>query len=228
MSKRFSLDPRRLSREETIFFSGPSGRLEGRWRPAMASVETRGAVVVAHPHPAYGGSMDNKVVFHVARVLNHDLGCASLRFNFRGVGQSEGAFDEGRGEVADVQAAWAEAKRRVPDKPLIGAGFSFGAAMSLLATAAQGSSGGESPRALALVGMPVGTIGLPRPFPVAVPVAAVHGERDEFTAPEAVKRYLSTWPAPTALHIVDGAGHFLEERLPEATAFLSGQVDSWL
>jgi alpha/beta superfamily hydrolase len=228
LSESFSLDPHQLSREETIIFSGPAGRLEGRWRPAMASVQTRGAVVVAHPHPAHGGSLQSKVVFHLARVLNHDLGCASLRFNFRGVGTSEGEYDEGRGEAADVEAAWAEARRRVPDKPLIGAGFSFGAAMTLFATAAQDPVAGKLPRALAVIGIPLKLFSLPSPFPAAVPIAAVHGGNDEYTPPDAVRRYLSVWPAPTALHVEDGAGHFLEERISQATSYLSEHLDLWL
>ena len=228
MSQSFSLDPRQLSREETIIFPGPAGRLEGRWRPAMATGNTRGAVVVAHPHPAHGGSLLNKVVFHLARVLNHDLACASLRFNFRGVGTSEGEYDEGRGEAADVEAAWAEARRRVPDKPLIGAGFSFGAAMTLFATAAQDPVAGKLPRALAVIGMPLKLFSLPTPFPAAVPIAAVHGGNDEYTPPEAVRRYLAAWPAPTALHIEDGADHFLEGRIPSATSHLSDHLRQWL
>jgi alpha/beta superfamily hydrolase len=172
--------------------------------------------------------MLNKVVFHLARVLNHDLDLATLRFNFRGVGKSEGEYDHGRGEAADVVAAWSEARRRVPDKPLIGAGFSFGAGMTVLAAASLDPLGDGLPRALALLGLPLRMFTLPRPFPAAVPVAAAHGEMDEFTPPEALEQYLRSWPAPPVIHVEPEADHFLEGHLVTTTGFLSRHIEEWL
>lgn len=222
--QRFTLDPRELAREESIDFEGPVGSIEALWRPARADRPPRAVVVVAHPHPAFGGTMHNKVVFHTARVLNHDLDAASLRFNFRGVGESEGAYDEGRGEVDDLLAAWAEARRRGPDLPLIAAGFSFGAGMTLhAATRVQ-----AKPVGLALLGIPLRIIEPPDPYPVPVPIAAVHGDQDQYTPPEKVREYLDRWPAAHAFHEVPDTDHFFEGRLPEATQFLSEQASTWL
>jgi len=230
--ERFSLDPTRLSPETPVFFPGPEGRLEGRWRPAPRGREARGVVVVAHPHPAQGGTMQNKVVFHVARTLNHDLDVASLRFNFRGVEASEGAYDAGRGEVEDTLAAWDEAARRVPGKPLLAAGFSFGAAMTLLAaarlpdadmpapTAGAAGNGHPVPAALALVGLPVSLFPPPRAS-LPLPLVAVHGEADAFTPPDVLRGYLDSWPGPVSLRLIPGADHFLTGRLQEAVSFLT-------
>ncbi len=225
---RFAWDPGSLSREEPITFEGPAGPVEALWRPARSGAPARGAVVTAHPHPAFGGTMMNKVVFHVARTLNHHLDLASLRFNFRGVGRSAGTYDAGRGEVDDLLAAWAEAGRRVPGLPLVAAGFSFGAGMTLLAAARRAANRETLPQALALVGVPLRIVDPPAPFPAAVPVAAVHGERDRYTPPEAVGAYLESWPAPSAFLVIPGADHFLEGRLPEASEFLSRNVKEWL
>jgi alpha/beta superfamily hydrolase len=167
--------------------------------------------------------MLNKVVFHTARVLNHDLHLATLRFNFRGVGDSEGEFDEGRGEQDDLAAAWEEARRLVPDGPLVAAGFSFGAAMTLALASRR-----DDPAALALVGLPFRLFEPPDPFPRSLPLAAVHGERDQFTPPERVAAYLETWPGPNAWRVVPEADHFLYDDLPEAIGFLAENVGAWL
>lgn len=166
--------------------------------------------------------MLNKVVFHMARGLHHDLVLASLRFNFRGVGRSDGRYEEGRGEVEDVLAAWREARRRVPHGPLVGAGFSFGAAMSLLAAARS-----DLPDALALVGIPLRMFSPPSGVPRPVPLAAVHGEEDQFTPPGSVARYLDQWPGKHAFHVVPGADHFLEGHIPEAVSFLARTLAGW-
>ena len=226
---RFGLNPKAMSPEVPITFSGPAGTLEGLWRPPRPGAALRGLVVVAHPHPAFGGTMMNKVVFHTARVLNHDLDLAALRFNFRGVGKSAGRYDEGRGEVDDVLAAWAEARRREPGSlPLVAAGFSFGSGMTLAATARPAEAGAPQPAVLVLIGLPVRLFSPPERIPASIPVAAVHGELDQYTPPEAVGEYLEGWPGPHAFHVIPGADHFLEGHLPEATTFLSRSLKEWL
>lgn len=225
---RFELDPRSLSREEPMLLAGPAGALEGRWRPHRADRKPRGVVVVAHPHPLYGGTMLNKVVFHMARVLGHDLDLAALRFNFRGTGASEGTYDDGRGEVEDLLAAWSAAEKRAGPGLLVAAGFSFGAAMTLLAAVARAQAGARVPDALALVGVPQRLFPAQGPVPESLPLAVVHGEQDQFTPPEEVGRWLENRSGPTALHVVRGADHFLEGHLPEATRFLSNSLKEWL
>jgi alpha/beta superfamily hydrolase len=123
-----------------------------------------------------------------------------------------------------VAAAWEEARRRLAGVPRIAAGFSFGAAMSLLAAAEAFENQEPLPAALALIGIPLRLFSLPRPFPAPLPLAAVHGERDQFTPPEAVKEYLSSWPGPVAFDVFPDADHFLEGHLVEATAFLRDHI----
>jgi alpha/beta superfamily hydrolase len=225
---RFPLDPRSLAREEPVFLPGPAGRLEGRWRPAPAGRPCRGAVVVAHPHPLFGGTLQNKVVYHLSRSLGHDLDLCALRFNFRGVGASEGAYDEGRGEAEDVLAAWAEAERRAGAGLLLAAGFSFGAGMVLRAARSRERAGARLPVALALAGVPMRLFPPPERLPEGIPLAVVHGERDQYTPPEAVGRWLESWPGPSAFRLVRGADHFFEGHLPEAVQFLSDRLKEWL
>src|SRR5207249_7714488 len=157
------------SRLEAVSFPGPAGTIEGLWKEA--SGPPRGSAVFAHPHPLHGGTLHNKVVYHASRALA-GAGYATLRFNFRGVGQSEGRHDEGRGEVDDFRAALEEAIRR-GGLPVLAAGFSFGSTVALRASAADARVA-----ALIAVGLPLASLpveSLPRP---RVPALFVTGERD--------------------------------------------------
>src|SRR3954463_8499176 len=130
----------------SLFLEGPAGRLEALLN-AGAENATH-AALVCHPHPMYGGTLHNKVVFHTMKALN-SFGFPVLRFNFRGAGLSEGEHDFGNGEIDDVRTAldWLDAEFHLP---LIFAGFSFGAAIGLRAAYSD-----ERVRALIAVGMPV-------------------------------------------------------------------------
>src|SRR5918912_3777577 len=112
------------------FFDGPAGRIEAILREPAAAV--RRAAIVCHPHPLFGGTMHNKVVFRIARAFQ-EAGFAVLRFNFRGTGRSEGTHDEGRGEQDDLRAAMAFIEQRYAGAEVWLAGFSFGAAVMLRA-----------------------------------------------------------------------------------------------
>jgi len=184
---------------ERVFIDGAAGRIETFIeRPAGA---TRGAALVAHPHPLYGGTLDNKVVQTLARTFL-ELGYVALRPNFRGVGASEGVHDEGRGETEDLLRVAAHAKENLGDLPLVLAGFSFGAAVQT--QVAQRTS----PHRVVLVGVAVGR------FPSeAVPgdSIVIHGERDETVA---LAKVLD-WARPQELPVVviPGADHFFHLRL---------------
>ena len=184
---------------ERVFIDGAAGRIETVIeRPAGA---TRGAALVAHPHPLYGGTLDNKVVQTLARTFL-ELGYVALRPNFRGVGASEGVHDEGRGEIEDLLRVAAHAKENFGDLPLVLAGFSFGAAVQT--QVAQRTS----PHRVVLVGVAVGR------FPSeAVPgdSIVIHGERDETVA---LAKVLD-WARPQELPVVviPGADHFFHLRL---------------
>ena len=190
-------------RLRAFFFPGPAGRLEALWKDPGSG--RAGSAVFAHPHPLHGGTLHNKVVFRAARALSH-AGYGVLRFNFRGVGLSEGKYDFGRGETDDYRAAFDEAERR-GGRPIVGGGFSFGAAVGL--TAIEGDQ-----RILAFIGIGVpfasesGT-DLPRP---KVPALFVVGENDVFGPPA----MLSQWAGDVGrIVVVPGADHFLEGKLDE-------------
>ena len=184
---------------ERVFIDGAAGRIETVIeRPAGA---TRGTALVAHPHPLYGGTLDNKVVQTLARAFL-ELGYVALRPNFRGVGASEGVHDEGRGETEDLLRVAAHAKENLGDLPIVLAGFSFGAAVQT--QVAQRTS----PHRVVLVGVAVGR------FPSeAVPSDSIviHGERDETVA---LAKVLD-WARPQELPVVviPGADHFFHLRL---------------
>ena len=120
---------RKLPVSEPFLLDGPAGRLEALIE-APRDAEAIGGAVVCHPHPLHGGAMTNKVAHTLARSFV-GAGFAALRFNFRGVGGSDGAFDDGRGEIADVESAAAWLRGQLPDRPLWLSGFSFGAAMAV-------------------------------------------------------------------------------------------------
>jgi len=184
---------------ERILIDGAAGRIETVLeRPAGAP---RGAALVAHPHPLYGGTLDNKVVQTLARTFV-ELGYVALRPNFRGVGASEGVHDEGRGETEDLLRVAAHAKEAFGDSPLVLAGFSFGAAVQTQVAQR------VSPHRVVLVAVAVGR------FPSeSVPgdSIVIHGERDETVALAKV----FDWARPQELPVVviPGADHFFHLRL---------------
>lgn len=196
------------ARLEPVTFPGPGGRLEGLWKDAVPP--RRGGAVFAHPHPLHGGTLHNKVVFRAARALV-ESGWGTLRFNFRGVGLSEGTHDAGRGETEDVRAALDETQRRT-GLPLLVGGFSFGAAAALRAAA-----GDARIAAFLGVGLPVSTPsaqGLERP---RVPALFVVGELDTFGPPAKLRDFVD---GSGEIVVVAGADHFFEGRLDELEAAL--------
>ncbi len=209
----------------SLYLDGPAGRLEALLN-AGAENATH-AALICHPHPLFGGTLHNKVVFHTMKALN-SFGFPVLRFNFRGTGLSHGEHDGGKGEVEDVRTAldWLEAEYHLP---LSFAGFSFGAAVGLRAAASDA-------RVKALIG-----VGVP-----AVPVAAsaeeprvysfdflhdcvkpklfVSGARDQFGPRAKLEELVASVPEPKKLVVIEGADHFFEGRLRE----LREVIESWV
>ncbi len=177
------------------FIAGPAGRIEC----AVDSPDgtARGVALIAHPHPLYGGTLDNKVVQTLARVFV-DLGYESWRPNFRGVGQTEGVHDEGRGELEDL----AVVLKTIQTERFILAGFSFGA--SLAARLAER----VPPEWLVLVGLGITRLEAP---PVAPGTLVIHGETDD-TVPLAA---VLDWARPQELPVVvvPGADHYFHRKL---------------
>lgn len=195
----------------SLFLPGPAGRLEALLN--AGSPDATHAAVVCHPHPLYGGTLHNKVVFHTMKALN-GFGFPVLRFNFRSTGLSEGEHAGGIGEVDDVRAAldWLEREFTLP---VIFAGFSFGAAVGLRAAC-------SDPRVTALI-----ALGLPatplddRVYEFeflracAKPKLFVSGSRDQFGPPGKLEALVASFAEPKKLVRIEAGDHFFEGRLKE-------------
>jgi alpha/beta superfamily hydrolase len=209
----------------SLFLDGPAGRLEALLN-AGAENATH-AAVVSHPHPMFGGTLHNKVVFHTMKALN-SFGFPVLRFNFRGAGLSQGEHDHGNGEVDDVRAAldWMDTEFHLP---LVFAGFSFGAAVGLRAACADARV-----KALIGVGTPVVPVAAdaeaPRTYELsflrdcAKPKLFVSGARDQFGPRAKLEALASSLPEPKKLVVIEGADHFFEGRLRE----LREAIEAWV
>jgi len=199
-----------MHHHEHCLIDGPAGRLEALWQAGEAG---RPAVVICHPHPRYGGTMRNKVVYWMGRAFE-DIGCSVLRFNFRGVERSEGEWDQGRGEADDARAALDWMHGRHPDAPLWLAGFSFGCYAGLLAAR-------NDPR-------------ISRMFAVAPavnlwsfafmageqrPVTVIAGTDDEIVPFEQVAASVKGQPN-IRFHAIEGAGHFFVDHREQMQAAL--------
>lgn len=185
------------------FVPGPAGQIECVLDEPAAGVAAPGVAIVAHPLPTMGGTLDNKVVGTLARAFVQS-GVRAVRLNFRGVGQSAGVWDEGRGEVDDLMAVIEH--YREPGQPLYLAGFSFGGYVAAAATTRLGAAG--RPARLVLVGPAVSRFAV-----AAVPddTCVIHGEQDDVVPLADV----FNWARPQALPImvVPGAGHFFHGQL---------------
>lgn len=195
---------------ERLSIAGPAGAIDTALdRPTEPS---RAVAVIAHPHPLFGGTRDNKVVQTLARALL-ELGFACWRPNFRGVGGSEGVHDEGRGETEDLLAVVAAARGHSSAPadaraPLVLAGFSFGGFVQTR-VASRLRAGGNTAARLVLVAPAVTRFAAE---PVAEDTVLVHGEQDDVVPLAAAL----DWARPQSLPIVvlPGAGHFFHGQLP--------------
>jgi alpha/beta superfamily hydrolase len=201
---------------ESLFLDGDAGRLEALLNIGRADAEY--ACVVCHPHPLFGGTMHNKVVFHAMKVLN-TFGFPVLRFNFRGVGSSMGEHDYGRGEIADVKAALDYVAERF-SLPLIFAGFSFGAAIGLCAAV-------PDPRveALAALGIPVNADGREYTYTLLreseQPKLFLSGGLDEFASPTQLEQVFAQSAEPKRLVVIPEADHFFAGHMDQMRTALS-------
>ena len=201
-----------------FFLEGPAGGLEAiLWRPPGGARPPL-AAVVCHPHPLFGGTMHNKVIYQTAKSLDA-LGIPVLRFNFRGAGLSAGVHDRGLGERDDVRAALDFLASEFPGVPLLLAGFSFGAWVGLRA-------GCEDPRVSHLIGLgiPVNSTDFSFLCQCNKPKLFVHGGNDEHGAIEKVKALIPTLPGNNHLAVVEGVDHFFAGQLDQ----LGNAIDTWL
>jgi alpha/beta superfamily hydrolase len=205
---------------KSFFLDGPAGRLEALLN--LGAEDASHAALVCHPHPMYGGTLHNKVVFHTMKALN-SFGFPVLRFNFRGAGLSQGEHAHGEGEVEDVRVGldWLEREYR---QPIILAGFSFGAAVGLRAACPDARV-----RALISLGTPVAPIDDRRyDFGFLTgctkPKLFVSGSRDQFAPKAQLEQMFAAVTEPKKLVFIEAADHFFEGRLRE----LREAIESWV
>jgi hypothetical protein len=190
---------------ETLLINGPAGRLQALLESPRTG-EPAGAAVVCHPHPEHGGTLQNKVVHTLARAFLAK-GFAALRFNFRGVGESDGAFDEGEGEVQDALAAVRMMNERYGGRKLWLAGFSFGAAIAIRAAAESHADGLVSVApAVSRVSSQAG----PQPD---CPWLIVQGDRDELVLLSDTIEWVNELEPGPELQVFSETGHFFHGKL---------------
>lgn len=181
----------------------------------------RAAVVLGHPHPQYGGTMHTKTIYQAAKALTR-IGCVVLRFNFRGVGRSAGAFDQGSGERADFRAALDFVSARYPGVPVWAGGMSFGSWIAL-------SVGAEDPRVSVLLGIAV-TVNRYDFSAVAAsakPKFFIHGERDEICPLKDVREFYARASEPKELVVIDAADHLFDGRVGEVADAIEDLLSDW-
>jgi uncharacterized protein len=200
-----------------FFIAGPAGRIEALlWTVPVADPAL--VAVVCHPHPLFGGTMHNKVVYQAAKAL-HLRDIPVLRFNFRGAGQSEGVHDNGIGEQADVRVVLDYLAAVFPHRPILLAGFSFGSMVGLRVGCAD-----QRVSELIGLGIPVDRSDLTYLRDCAKPKLIVQGGSDQFGSRANVEALFETLPAPKKLVFVEGADHFFTGQLEKVRA----AIDDWL
>lgn len=203
----------------TFEFAGPDGRLEGLLDEL--SEPPRAAVVMAHPRPEQGGTMHTKVVFRAAKAFQQ-IGCAVLRFNFKGVGLSAGTHDGGDGERKDFRAALALMAGRYPELELWAAGFSFGAWIAL-------TVGATTDRVSLLFGIapPIEHHAFDGLTACTKPKFFVHGERDELCSITEMWRLYGELPEPKELIVIDAADHLFDGKTREVGDAIEALLSDW-
>lgn len=204
---------------QKLRIDGPAGKLEAALRQAE---RPRAAAVLAHPHPLYGGTLHNPVIFHADREL-YRRGLTTLRFNFRGVGESEGAHDDGRGEVADLAAAAGWLRALAMGSPLFVVGYSFGSR-----AAASYVLGEPATAGLVVIGMPVRLWRWDDVSELHLPLAAVQGTNDEFGSVAEVEAVIRRAQPPGTIYEIAGATHLFPGRAPEVGTAVANAVDAML
>ncbi len=202
-----------------LFIPVTHGRLEAILKEP-SEVPARGMALVLHPHPLGGGTMHNKVVFRAASALN-DAGLTTLRINFRGVGQSTGEHDEGRGEIEDVRAVLDYLEANYHDNSITLCGFSFGARVGM-----EIGSFDDRVARLISIGTPIDKYDFSFLANCRKPILFVHGEQDEFGNLNDLRTLVAELEQQTSvqLSVIPNAGHFFEGHLDE----LKGVITKWV
>jgi alpha/beta superfamily hydrolase len=206
-----------------LFIPASHGRLEAILKEPRDGL-VWGVALVLHPHPLFGGTMHNKVVFRAAAALN-DAGLVTLRLNFRGVGQSTGEHDEGRGEREDVRAGLDYLTATYPSKQITLCGFSFGARVGLEVGIAD-----DRVARLISIGTPVDKYDFSFLEQGRKPILFVQGDRDEYGELARLRTLVEKVSAqmPAQLSVIEGAGHFFDDQLDELKRVITEWMTSFL
>ncbi|HVV69515.1 MAG TPA: alpha/beta fold hydrolase [Gammaproteobacteria bacterium] len=188
-----------------IIIPGPAGQLEALIS-APDTQESTAVGIICHPHPLYGGAMNNKVVTTIARTF-HELGLHTVRFNFRGVGKSEGSYAEGIGETEDLRAVSAWARKNYPNQPIWLAGFSFGSYVAMRIAAA------EEVAQLITIAPAVNHVNFGDADQVRCPWLLIMGEADEIVPVADVKAWVKKLSVPVRCVFLPGVSHFFHGHL---------------
>ena len=195
-----------------LYIDGPTGKIECQLRIHPNPTAT---VIIAHPHPVHGGTMNNTVVFHSDREL-HRAGLTTMRFNFRSAGASEGTHDNGVGEVEDTAAASSWLRGLAPHVPNLMVGYSFGAWCGL--RYAQTSSFLQG---FVAIGLPTRRFQFEETLQnFSIPLAVIQASEDEFGTPDEIQPILDKVPGPTQLHVVPNTSHLFPKRAKEPAALV--------
>ncbi len=199
----------------SFFVEGRGVRLEAILREPRGRI-LRGGAVLCHPHPVYGGTMDNRVIYRAAKAVQ-EAGLAAMRFNFRGAGASSGSYDEGVGEKDDVMAAIDWLEHRYPSLPLVLVGFSFGAWVGLQVGCADSRI-----RALAGMALPLNFYNFDFLAENEKPALYMVGTLDEFCPMEKLDFLERLLPATSSVCRIDGANHFFTSQLEQVQTRITG------
>jgi uncharacterized protein len=201
----------------SFFLDGPAGPLEALlW--TVPDPQPKSVALVCHPHPLFGGTMHNKVVYQAAKAL-HEANMPVLRFNFRGAGLSKGTHDQGRGEQGDVRAALDYLASEFPDAPILLAGFSFGACVGL-------RIGCADPRVTRLIGLGIPLVRCDMTYleECSKPKLLISGGNDEFGPRDKIEELFASLPEPKRLRIIEGVDHFFAGKLAE----VGNEISAWV
>ncbi len=194
-------------KSEMVFIPGPEGELEGIF--SYVSKKVTHLAVLCHPHPLYGGTMHNKVIYSIAMALNQ-IGFATIRFNFRGVGRSSGSFNHGIGEQRDVEAVMDHFDKLYPEAIKVIGGFSFGSKVGLMAAT-------RDDRVMAVLGAGVTVDVADFSFlnDYERPKLIVQGSLDQYGQPDSVREWFRQLRDPKKLVFIENAVHLFDGKLTE-------------